>query len=375
MAWRARRRGVAVIMAILAGSAAWGQQRDDDGREARFDPRAYQSRAHGNLTEIYVLGTSHLAQQDRFDAASLSLLLDRLEAFGPDVITIEALPGRTIFLMRAYDAVFDGAAAAFAGAALEAAGLAAEALGMDMPAAEIAVHETLADWPATPSAAERRRLAALFAASGDPHSALVQWLRLAGDERVADDGVTDGLAALLDRLSQANNENVAIAAALAVRLGHERVYAADDHTAVHLMDRVAGPMGEALQSPAFADVFDHPLFTESAMEPGYWESPQALLAWYRRLNAPAYGHLDAEGQWLIMIDRQWPEDAGRIRMAEWETRNLRMAANIREASADAIGGRVLSVVGAAHKPWFDAYLELMTDMRVMDSDEVLGAAD
>ena len=67
-----------------------------------------------------------------------------------------------------------------------------------------------------------------------------------------------------------------------------------------------------------------------------------------------------------MIDRAWPEDAGRVRMAEWGTRNLRMAAHIREASADAVGGRVLTLVGAAHKPWLDAYLDMMIDMRSGD---------
>ncbi|MFN7056640.1 DUF5694 domain-containing protein [Hyphomonas sp.] len=337
---------------------------------AAFDPRDYAAHVHGEVTEVYVLGTAHLAQYDDFDPAALSGLLDRLEALGPRAITIEALGPETIFLMQAYDARYEGAVGYFARAALDGVRLAGAETGLSMPEARLAVDETLAGWPDAPAAAERRRLAALFSASGDIHSALVQWLRLDAADRIAGDGVTVELAALLDRLSGSRNENVQIAVALAIRLGHERVYPADDHTASHLMGRVAEPMTAALETPEFAVIFDHPVFAE-ALEAADWQSADALLDYFRKLNTTEYGHLDAEGQWRVMIDRAWPEDVGRVRMAEWDTRNLRMAAHIREASADAVGGRVLSIVGSAHKPWLDAYLDMMADMRTADIMAVL----
>lgn len=336
-----------------------------------FDPRSYAAHVHGDVTEVYVLGTAHLAQQDGFDPAVLSGLLDRLEALAPDVITIEALGPETIFLMQAYDDFFGGAAGMFASAAIEGAGLAGAALALTRPAARLAVEAQLADWPQAPSSAQRRHLAALFAASGDIFSAVVQWRRLAPEARTHQDAVTEDLAALLDRVAASNNENVQIAVALAVRLGHERVYPADDHSAIHLMDRVVEPMTAALETPEFAVIFEHPIFTATDMEAGDQASADAMLDYLRRLNSAEYGHMDAEGQWRVMIDRAWPEDAGRVRMAEWDARNLRMAAHIRAASADAVGGRVLVVVGAAHKPWLDAYLDMMTDMRIGDMAAVL----
>ena len=45
----------------------------------------------------------------------------------------------------------------------------------------------LADWPAEPTAAQRRHLAAVFLAGGEQASALVQWLRLPATERRAGD--------------------------------------------------------------------------------------------------------------------------------------------------------------------------------------------
>lgn len=364
-----------IISIALACTALLGAIAAAQDVTAPFDPRSYHARVDGSPTEVYVLGTVHLAQQEGFDPSALSDLLDRLETWAPDVITIEALGGDTVFLMQAYDARFGGAVSMFARAALEGARLAGETLGLDMPAALTAAEEMLESWPAEPEPAARRQLAALFAASGDPHSALLQWLRLETGERVAGDGVSADLAAFLDRISASNNENIQIAVALAVRLGHDRIYSADDHTASYLMGRMAGPMTEAFERPEFAAIFEHPVFSEYAMQPVHWESGGVLLAHYRAINAPDYGHLDAEGQWLVMVDRPWPDDVGRIRIAEWDTRNLRMTSHIREASANAVGGRILSIVGAAHKPWLDAYLSVMTDMRVIDAHSVLGGSD
>jgi hypothetical protein len=357
---------VAVLFSVLSVVVSEAQEPAQP-----FDPRDYAARVHGDVTEVYVLGTAHLAQSAGFDPAALEGLLERLEALAPDVITIEALGPETIFLMQAYDVRFDGAVGFFSSAALEGVRLAAEQTGLDMPRARVAIDEALAEWKDLPTASQRRHLAALFAASGDIYSALVQWLHLDAAERTSRDGLSDDLVALLSRVAASHNENVQIAVALAVRLGHERVYPADDHTASHLMARVAGPMSAALETPEFASIFEHPAFTETALDAEHWRSPEAMLDYFRQLNNPEHGVMDVEGQWLVMIDREWPENAGRIRIAEWDTRNLRMAAHIREASANAVGGRVLSIVGSAHKPWLDAYLDMMTDMRRGDMRAIL----
>lgn len=72
-----------------------------------------------------------------------------------------------------------------------------------------------------------------------------------------------------------------------------------------------------------------------------------------------------------MLRRESPNAVGRTRVAEWETRNLRQVANIREVASQRPGGRVLVIVGSAHKPWFDAYLSMMTDVAIVDAARVL----
>ncbi|WP_429912723.1 DUF5694 domain-containing protein [Glycocaulis sp.] len=337
-----------------------------------FDPRSYQSEVRGELSQVYVLGTPHLAQTEGFDPASLDALLDHLESFGPDVIAIEALPGQTLYLMSGYDELFGGTAAMFGRAALEASRIAGANLELDMPAAAVALEARLAGWPAEPTEQDRRALAALFAASGDPFSALVQWLRLDPAARVPGEGVDEALIAVFDRVAQSHNENVTIAVALAVRLGLERIYLTDDQTAQLVSRRIMDDLVAGLEAPENAGIQVRELLADWLMTSDDWRDGEALLAFYRRLNSPQAGHVDADAQWLRFLNRNFPQAAGRARMADWETRNLRMAAHVREASGDAPGGRVLVVTGSAHKPWLDAYLEMMTDVRIVPAVEVLG---
>ena len=58
-------------------------------------------------------------------------------------------------------------------------------------------------------------------------------------------------------------------------------------------------------------------------------------------------------------------------LAWYQVRNLRMVANVMAAAAEAPGGRVLNIVGASHKPYFDAYLDQMHDVRLGDAEAVL----
>lgn len=51
--------------------------------------------------------------------------------------------------------------------------------------------------------------------------------------------------------------------------------------------------------------------------------------------------------------------------------NLRMVANIRDVLAHHPGSRLLVIVGASHKGYFDAYLNQMHDVRLADASLVL----
>jgi hypothetical protein len=356
---------VAALAAVAVVAPAQAQR--------AFDPRAYQHQHVGQPTQILVLGTPHLSgAPEAWDPANLEPLLTRLAAFHPDIIAIEALPGRSIAQMWEYRATYPDVARDYGGRAMVLAALARATLSLDFADAEAEVRRTLANWPASPAPADRRRLAALFCAAGDPASALVQWWRLDASERHSDENVSRLLAEQLATYDTParRNENYLIASRLAARLGLERIHPMDDQS-----DDV-GPNFEAdftafMNEPWFQAMLSDPRFAPLRNASEHLNTPAELMATYRMLNRPATGRLDADTQWLNMIDRQSPHDVGRARVAAWETRNLRMAANIREASGRAPGGRVLVIVGSAHRPWLDAYLGMMSDVRLVDVEAVL----
>lgn len=337
-----------------------------------FDLANFQSRLAGKPTEVLVLGSPHLSgAPDGFDPAVLEPLLDRLAAFGPDVIAIENLSGESLTVLQGYSSIYGETASDFGGRFLKGAAMAKAETGLDMPAAEAEVRRVLADWPAEPDAAARRHLAALFLASGDPQSALVQWWRLPETEQHAGDGISEELVAYLRQYDTRKNESHQIASRLGARLGLERVYPTDDQSGVDIVYSIDGALSALYDTEDFQTMLLSPENDPIRKSVERLTTPEEALNTYRYLNSPEAGRKDLELQWVWLIDHETPDDVGRKRLAEWEARNLRQVAHIREAMASVPGGRVLVIVGSSHKPWFDAYLGQMLDVKIVDAEEVL----
>jgi len=66
-----------------------------------------------------------------------------------------------------------------------------------------------------------------------------------------------------------------------------------------------------------------------------------------------------------------PEAFGRNYLGYWETRNLRMVANIRDVLGQHPGTRMLAIVGASHKWYHEAYLDQMHDVQLVDAEPIL----
>jgi hypothetical protein len=321
-------------------------------------------------SEVLVLGTPHLSGIEGLKPEWLSPLLDRLAAWKPQAITIEGLSGPECFLLRHYEKSWPETADDYCSRVEKVAALAAASTGLDMPAAEAAAEQAVAKIGPDAKPAEHRRLAALFAAAGNLGSATVQWLRLAPAERHAGDGVDAPLAAALDELAVRRNENYLIAAALAARLGLERVYPTDDH----LSDRVQAeaPPGQDKAMQAIWSGARPPLAKQAeAMEKGLQDGA-GLLAYYRFMNRADVGEAFVRADMGKAFATPSPEHFGRRYVAWWEVRSLHMVANIRAAMGHYPGKRALVIVGATHKPYFDAYLGMMHEIRVVPAAQVLG---
>lgn len=316
----------------------------------------------GQRAQILVLGTVHLSSMPAgFNPASLDGVLDRLGAFKPDIITIEAESGEECDLAARHPAKYGPDYCAPTAVAMASTGL-------DVPAAMAEVDKTLKAWPAQATPVQRRRLAALFMAASDRASAYAQWLQLPEAERRAGDGLNAALVEQLGKLGRRNDESYQIAARLAARLGLPRVHAVDNHTG----DRIDVPDIKAfVRSIEAAWAEGGGALKEREKRHAVLSQAPDLLPLYRYINEPEGLRVFAEANVSPAMRAKSAEGYPQIWVGGWEIRNLRMVANIRETFRERPGARVVSIVGVSHKPWFDSWLGQLQGVDIVDVAGVL----
>jgi len=334
-----------------------------------FQPDEMSDRPAGAANEVMVLGTPHLDElPESFEPEMVKPLVDRLIEWGPTAIASEGHSGLLCDTMRRQSSRHEKAYKKWCDFDPTPFG---RALGYDVIAANAEAESLLADWPSNPSPELRRRLAAIFLAAGEQDSALVQWLRLEANERKGDAiltrEMTDHLAKKLDRKSEGSLISVRVAAAL----GHERLWEVDDQ-AFYLGE---APIDDDAYVAAIMAVWDNPASKVRRAEQealiANLGQPDAFLQMYRYYNSPSFAAEAYASDFGAALQDPSAQAFGRRYLAYWETRNLRMVANIREVIGRKPGTRLLAIVGASHKPYYEAYLEQMRDVELVDVMPVL----
>ena len=336
-----------------------------------FDPRQHKKEIVGRPAQIMVLGTMHLSQlPHQVDPRIFDPLLDRLARFNPQIITVEGLSGEeceTLAHFKRQHGADTWSTYCWPTDEME------KATGLNVSEAQAEADRVLASWPSSPTPAQRRHLAMLFLAANDRGSAMVQWLHLPEAERHTGDGLTQPMADVLERKGQPLNENYTIAAALAARLGLERIYEVDDHTADTPLDENS-PVGRAyaaaIEGAWKSKAAPAVRAKEEQLEANLRTGSDVLTA-YRLLNEPQTQRETIASDMGRNAAYPSPELYGRQYVAWWETRNLRIAANIRSTLQQNPQGRVLSIIGATHKGYLDAYLDMMQDIEIIDTEQFL----
>ncbi|MGI4744431.1 MAG: DUF5694 domain-containing protein [Janthinobacterium lividum] len=321
--------------------------------------------------DVIVLGTPHLSElKAEINLEILAPLLKRLVDWRPTAIASERLSGLQCDSLRRYPFRY----AATVKTRCTDPAPADRALGLDVPAANAEVERTLASWPASPTAAMRRHLAALFLAAGEPASALVQWLSLPPADRRDGDGLSPDLVAALHSREAGRSEVERVAVPLAVRLNLQRVWSIDDHTSdsdTPLDTPEESKASEAALTTAWNNPTTHASEKRDAQLAQNLKKPDGILALYRAMNAADAPDMTYKSDMGAALAEPSPQGFGRQYVGYWETRNLRMAANIRDILGLHPGTRLLVIVGASHKGFLEAYLNQMTDVTLQDSAALL----
>ncbi|MBJ7313507.1 DUF5694 domain-containing protein [Rugamonas sp. CCM 8940] len=355
-------RRLSVCILFVAGVHA--QVFAAEPHTSEFSPSTLKL-ARGQINEVLVLGTPHLSQLPKsFDAGQLSLLNERLSNWQPKAIAIEEISGLQCAYLRSYPQRYSDTVKSYC----QDTSAAKAATGLDTVEAMAQAEQLLSVLPASPSAAQRRTLASLFLAAGEPASATVQWLRLPMNERRVGDGLNERLVATLHSLRVRRDETYLIAVPLAAKSGHERVYTMDDHTA----DK--SEADEKAYGEAIMKAWDNPFTAErkriAVTLQSHLDTPAGVLAMYRAHNERGVAGLVFKSDFGAALEEPSPQHFGRAYVAYWEARNLRMASNIRETMSTP-GMRTLVIVGASHKAYLEAYLNQMHDVRVVSTDDTL----
>ncbi|MGE6332677.1 DUF5694 domain-containing protein [Stenotrophomonas sp. NPDC077659] len=358
-------RSVCVLLLGLCSSVA--SAADAPYRPA-FHPDQHKGPPAGRVNEVLVLGGPHLSGlPGTFKPEQLEPLLARLQAWKPTAIAVENVPGLQCDFMRRYPSRYADSTADYC----VDTSAAMAATGMDVPTANAEMDRLLAAWPGNPTPAQRRRLAAVCLAAGEHGSALVQWLRLPVEERRAADSLSPELVQFLQARRVRKDEVALVAAELAARLGLERLWPVDDHSAdaptpQAQQDAAAKAIGRAWDNPA--GKIRHATYERLYANV---DTPDGLMAIYRNDNDPAMVKLVYDNDFGAAFVEPSAEGFGRNYLGYWETRNLRMVANIRDVLGQHPGTRMLAIVGASHKGYYEAYLDQMHDVQLVDAEPIL----
>ncbi|MGM9484718.1 DUF5694 domain-containing protein [Roseateles sp. NT4] len=316
----------------------------------------------GPRAQVLVLGTVHLSElPEGFDPARLQGVIEKLAAFKPEVITIEAMTGEECDLAARHPTRYGSDYC-------PSTEVARKSTGLEVPAAIAEAEKLLADWPASPTPAQRRHLASHLLAANDRASAYAQWLQLPESERKAGDGLDAALVELLAQIATRRNENYMIAARLAAHLGLPRVYATDNHTGDNVRIKDEEAFGREVQAAWKAGRAG---LDELEKKTAALKQTNDLLPLYRYVNEPGYQQATADVNVKATLGAKSKDGYPQMWVAGWEIRNLRMVANIRESFRERPGARVLTIVGASHKPWFDHWLGQMQGVDMVDALAVL----
>lgn len=196
-----------------------------------------------------------------------------------------------------------------------------------------------------------------------------QWLRLPIAERRAERDLTKDLASYLQAQTTRKSETELIASQLAARSGLERVWSVDDQSFV------GAPVDDKAYGAAIERAWDNTATKARAAADAELYAravqPDGLLSLYRAFNAPAFAAQKYQSDWGPALTEPSADAYGRRYVAYWETRNLRMVANIREVLGLAPGTRLVAIVGASHKGYYEAYLRQMRDVTLANVKPVL----
>ena len=326
-------------------------------------------------TEILVLATPHLSQiEENFSPSLLDSLIIVLREYRPDVIGVEALSGSQIAEMQRRSGVYNRIAKQFAATEIRYGQMLQSELELSWREASARSDSLLSHLQGQEqiSSATRLEAAAALVASYRLHTAALQWSYLSEARQSSQSLLPSEAIVGLQNILDSPNESSSIGLRLARQLKLQRVYPIDDHLEKDFMLKIAPQLREGLSDSTMQAARNAPHLQKYRRLMKQSVENGNLMPLYRYMNSPKYLEPDVDVQWRVFLRTDLPSGADRSRLALWQTRNQKIGARIRKASAYIPRGRVLVTIGASHKPFLDEQLGNMLGVETVNLSDVAG---
>jgi hypothetical protein len=304
-----------------------------------------------------ILGTTHLGRRERREPdEALEPIIERIERWRPHALAIEALPGE---LVDSYLRLAGPFADMQVGGLPQAAACAEAVRGMH--AWDL--------WQAREVGQDRTReldeRVVAWCSAFEPYTALL----LARSASSLPATVRTALASV----EAHGDERHRVAGEAATRLGLERLHPFDDHGHGAATNDVPEAAFEEFIVALHAKAREHPSVALGDSEVQEALDHGDLWPLWRDRNSPEAVADSDELESGFFLEHGQPPELARAALAAWRTRNLLMAGRLRSITGSYPGGRVLALVGHAHKgPLESALAADQWDLEIADISELDG---
>lgn len=203
-------------------------------------------------------------------------------------------------------------------------------------------------------------------ASFNFYSAALQWSYLKNDDKKKTSIIPNKIREELEKILSSPDEINLIGIKLARQIGLQQLIPVDDQQDKDIYSEIMPSL--------MKEIIDDSLYLKAANSDVYKKTDELfkqsfqnknLLPYFLYINSREYAIKDAEAQWGVFYKLNLESGLDRTRAALWEVRNLNIASNIRRATSLNPGSKLLVIVDPSHKPFLEAYLSSLGDIKIV----------
>lgn len=321
-------------------------------------------------TEVMILGCPHLKPlQNKIGRESFDSLISILKNFFPDQIGIQTLTPAYIRNQSLFKTSSFADTNEDIKNAMELGMIAQKKLKVNFDEANRITDSLIYQLVSIDQAEQstiREKLILYQIASFDLYSAVLQWSYLTEEQKKKSAIIPKEIKDKLEMILSSYNEINLIAIRLAAKNNLQKLIPIDDQQDKDIYSKILPSLMQEIINDSLylktanSDVYKRTdeIFKESIKK-------NNLLPYFKYINSQEYAIKDAEAQWGVFYKLNLESGLDRTRAALWEVRNLNIASNIRRATSLKPGSKLIVIVDPSHKPFLEAYLSSLGDIKII----------